>query len=570
MLTQFIFLDGNASATVVFEFMMSSAKMGYAFDFDCPQSIETLQNVPKTNFLNEHHSWLIWSSKNNFIDEFRVISLSLCLQSDVILASFDSDSSVTLTDAYMPSESAPINCTQLGHWSLERGLQGNLNEPKTRSRRNLFGQTVTAGIELLQSQGVEEMLLNPFFARNQDAESRRTFKLFTHVAELYNFNLKLRVFDSVGVPTGAGNGTYDGLIGSLQRKETDLGLAMLRRDLKDVNSLGYVRVPLGSMALKSGFVYLHHRRLPWYSLGNMYFSENIWAATGALLISYMLGFKFLAKFDRENLQEMSSLVFISAIMSQQGFPVETNWASSRLLALSSLVFGFFLYTYYNTAVLIQILSVQTHPVMTLDIFLSDDITVGAENTSQNYLIFSNSSVDPHIQKLQEVKMNSTETFVPITEGLKRVREANYAYVTDLRKLFGAAADTFSDYELYSLVAVELFPPASTPRSIGVQMDSPYEEFFSFGSSLLVERGILTRTDKLWDIAQPRCDRQIFLPVKLEEVLFAFVLLIAGMMCSLLLLAVEKGLLQLPSTAVSTSSITRRFGHGSVWSGYRQW
>lgn len=64
------------------------------------------------------------------------------------------------------------------------------------------------------------------------------------------FSLKLKVFDSVGVPTGAGNGTYDGLIGSLQRKETDLGLAMLRRDLKDVNSLGYVRVPLGSMALK--------------------------------------------------------------------------------------------------------------------------------------------------------------------------------------------------------------------------------------------------------------------------------------------------------------------------------
>lgn len=52
MLTQFVFLDGNASATVVSEFMMSSAKMGYAFDFDCPQSIETLQNVRLIPFFN--------------------------------------------------------------------------------------------------------------------------------------------------------------------------------------------------------------------------------------------------------------------------------------------------------------------------------------------------------------------------------------------------------------------------------------------------------------------------------------------------------------------------------------
>ncbi|KAE8749197.1 Ionotropic receptor 75c, partial [Frankliniella occidentalis] len=57
---------------------------------------------------------------------------------------------------------------------------------------------------------------------HMDTETRFGFALATHLAEMYNFTLRLLVTPSWGYPRG--NGTFDGMIGMLQRGEIDLGV----------------------------------------------------------------------------------------------------------------------------------------------------------------------------------------------------------------------------------------------------------------------------------------------------------------------------------------------------------
>ncbi|KAK3913409.1 Glutamate receptor, partial [Frankliniella fusca] len=180
---------------------------------------------------------LIWLARADVtveVDLHRALlglGLNLAVDSDVTLASERADGGVELRSPFKVGGSRGKNKYEIfAHFLLAASANNFLYIPKLP---NLLVLTTIFFLPLplqlhqiavgdAQDQESLRRALVDHANTHMDTETRFGFALATHLAEMYNFTLQLLVTPSWGYPQR--NGTFDGMIGMLQRSEIDLGV----------------------------------------------------------------------------------------------------------------------------------------------------------------------------------------------------------------------------------------------------------------------------------------------------------------------------------------------------------
>ncbi|XP_052121470.1 uncharacterized protein LOC127749046 [Frankliniella occidentalis] len=158
--------------------------------------------------------------------------LDLAVDSDFTLASELAGGEVELRSLFKAGDECPPRSLVVGRWRPDDGLRLSPRGREGRDRAatlrgDLCGAVLPAAVVLHQiavgdDQAALRRALVDHTNTHMDTETRFGFALATHLAEMYNFTLRLLVTPSWGYPRG--NGTFDGMIGMLQRGEIDLGV----------------------------------------------------------------------------------------------------------------------------------------------------------------------------------------------------------------------------------------------------------------------------------------------------------------------------------------------------------
>ncbi|XP_072158413.1 ionotropic receptor 75a isoform X2 [Bemisia tabaci] len=459
-----------------FQPLDTDTKLGFALDTDCEINERTLKNIPRTFFLSERYSWVLWSRRKDLGEEGRNLDLALSLMSDVTFAVLNS-SSAQLYDVYKVNgrEAGDLNITDAGYWTKEERIQWKLTQTRLQRRRSMHGLRISTVMLLTRFPTYEDdQFLNNYYKRELDAVPRRDYQFWLLMEELYNF--------------------------------TPVFIFLRPKDKHDIWDL------------------------------TESFTGQLWFATGVLLLCFIAVFHWSSCLHDDTQNERSSLLFIVAVMSQRGPPFNVLCLSGRVLTLSALIFGYLLFTYFSSAIIVKLLSPPKKIDYDLEFLVESDLSVGVENVSYYYFYFTRYPF-MILREIYKEKMKSKAAFIPMEEGLAKVRSDQYAFGGDMRILFAAAEKMFTDNEKCSLEAIDMIA-VNIPRSIAIPKNSPYDEMLSAGYLLFMERGITHRLDRIWSFGKPACLERDFVPVELHDILFAFVALAFGFVVALSSLLVE--------------------------------
>nr|XP_018908610.1 PREDICTED: glutamate receptor ionotropic, delta-2-like [Bemisia tabaci] len=518
-----------------FQQLETDTKLGFALDTDCEINERTLKNIPRTFFLSERYSWVLWSRRKDLGEEGRNLDLALSLMSDVTFAVLNS-SSAQLYDVYKVNgrEVGDLNITDAGYWTKEERIQWKLTQTRLQRRRSMHGLKISTVMLLTRFPTYEDdQFLNNYYKRELDAVPRRDYQFWLLMEELYNFTSSVVTTELFGSVV---NGTFDGLIGKVQSGEVDVGMSTVFQTIERMEAVSFVHVHIGYSNFRPVFIFLRPKdKHDIWDLTES-FTGQLWFATGVLLLCFIAVFHWSSCLHDDTQNERSSLLFIVAVMSQRGPPFNVLCLSGRVLTLSALIFGYLLFTYFSSAIIVKLLSPPKKIDYDLEFLVESDLSVGVENVSYYYFYFTRYPF-MILREIYKEKMKSKAAFIPMEEGLAKVRSDQYAFGGDMRILFAAAEKMFTDNEKCSLEAIDMIA-VNIPRSIAIPKNSPYDEMLSAGYLLFMERGITHRLDRIWSFGKPACLERDFVPVELHDILFAFVALAFGFVVALSSLLVE--------------------------------
>nr|XP_018904379.1 PREDICTED: uncharacterized protein LOC109035262 [Bemisia tabaci] len=513
---------------------------GFIVNFDCEQNQRLLQHIPANLFRSSTYKWLIWSLGDDLVDEIGRFGLNLTFESDVKLILANNGTSL-IHDVFKFDPSWPLNATIFGWWNEASGLVVRNDQPKSENRKNMHGLVISAGLALPELGTVsEEVYRNHHFLQSKDYYGRRDYDLWSLIAEMHNITSSIYVTDNYGNVKSPTVIQYDGFIGKLQRRELDVGFSVIR-NMERMRAVDYSRadvtLPPVQSINRAAFVFFEPVTLNrWRALYDS-FSTTTWIVVSSISIVSACFFSFGLNFERNFRPSVYKYVlFIVGAISQQGLEMEPNKSPGRIVALTFMMFSFLVYNYYNTALIISLLSPPPFRINSLRDLIDSDLELLSEDIPYNKAFFRSYNVSI-LNEAYDKKMKDKDAFVSLEDGLTKVRNGSSAFEADIRHLFLEMETTFTDSEKCKIRVLDLFP-FKVSRAFVVQKDSYYNEFISSGFLLLLERGLTGHVESVWDVQKPVCFAREYAAAELDELLFAFFILALGYVFSGLAFVIE--------------------------------
>nr|CAD7453655.1 unnamed protein product [Timema tahoe] len=277
--------------------------------------------------------------------------------------------------------------------------------------------------------------------RHVDTWTKINYPLVEYLAASMNFSLIVVYSNSYGWQT---NGSFDGLMGLLQRFEVDITASgiFMRLDRMEVSHFVAETFPV-----KTAIIF----RQPSLS------SHNI---------------------------------------ASKSFSLRTT---SFVFSLTTL----FLYTAYS-ANIVALLQTPYTSIRDLRDLVESPLAVGIQDVEYNH-VYLTESLDPVIMNLVKNKLSDkkgNQYFSP-EKGIERVQHGMFAFQVDKALAYKLISDTFTERDKCGLMEVELFPLPL--MSLATVRGSPYKEFIAQRVRWFREVGILDRIWKLWVSQRPVCE-----------------------------------------------------------------
>nr|CAD7261274.1 unnamed protein product [Timema shepardi] len=267
----------------------------------------------------------------------------------------------------------------------------------------------------------------------------------------------------------ATNGSFDGLMGLLQRFEVDITASgiFMRLDRMEVSHFVAETFPD---------------------------SHNIPAAI--VIQCY--------KHFRSTLQSFAvvllcDIVFTGHYITPKSFSLRTT---SFVFSLTTL----FLYTAYS-ANIVALLQTPYTSIRGLRDLVESPLAVGIQDVEYNH-VYLTESLDPVIMNLVNNKLSDKKVkqYYSPEKGIERVQHGMFAFQVDKALAYKLISDTFTERDKCGLMEVELFPLPL--MSLATVRGSPYKEFIAQRVRWFREVGILDRIWKLWVSQRPVCEDKL--------------------------------------------------------------
>ncbi|KAJ9586812.1 hypothetical protein L9F63_019598 [Diploptera punctata] len=365
----------------------------------------------------------------------------------------------------------------------------------------------------------------------------------SHVARMLNFSMKIIHSPYWGWPDE--NGSYDGVIGQIQRGEVDIGgggIFMQKGRLDVVDFASTTNIYNGK------FVFLQPQLPEVQEIFSLPFDTMVWytiiGTTAVITISLKMMHKLQATIQPNGIKEQpltwsDACLDSLGIICQEGANGSPTYTSMRIVFLMMLFLSVFLYTSYS-AIIVVLLQAPASPISTITDLMASPLKLCMQDLISNTR-YVNETIDPDIKRLYREKLYNQPPAVAFTSpeiGISRVQKGLVAFHGDMSSGFKIISDTFEEHEKCRLRYVQMI--STVMVTIPVTKGSQYEEHIRQKIIWLRESGLLDREDKVWVSQPPKCSKDDgqFVIIGLTEFFPVIQVFLYGVLFSIILLIIE--------------------------------
>ncbi|XP_046734040.1 ionotropic receptor 75a-like [Diprion similis] len=508
-----------------------SSRFGVFLDLNCGNEYSELilTESSKLRAFNNSYIWLLFGENlNDSVDLLRDETFSI--GTDLVIATpwlYE----YNLYDVYNPAKErgGKLNVTKLASWYNETGLNVTLTQGRYQRRANFHGlQLKVIAVTQYRPDDVSiEEYLQDHRTKALDSMTKFAFAILMHLGELFNFTMEVEetsFWDQV-----TENGTHLGMVGILQRSESDLGStpALLNKErallIKAIHPVWPWRTcfMFRSMASRVSDEFIRP------------FSTKSWIVTGLVVTIFIiiLGLTLKVELVKDRFNNWFEIGLVATgIMCQQGSLLNPTSISSRLVVLNLLYFSVLIYNYYSASVVSAQLNQPLEKMNdSMHQLAQSNLQIAAEPiTYTNYGLTSQNDWEVKEFYAKRWKPLSDRTrYVPLEEGFARVAKGGFAYHTDPNTGYPYIERLFTDQMICELTEVHLFRPQM--MSLSGRHNSPFTEMAKIGLLKLSSAGILNRQQKRWLARKPVCVRESFIiqSISILTTAPAFIILFVG-------------------------------------------
>ncbi|XP_044744950.1 glutamate receptor ionotropic, delta-1-like isoform X3 [Coccinella septempunctata] len=370
-------------------------------------------------------------------------------------------------------------------------------------------------------------------------------KLIFFCQDYYNFSMEnIQVTESWGYLLP--NNSFDGLVGQLERNQTDISLSCLffRSDRLEKIDFG-----TRTWIMKVAFIFRNPKVPASFTVFLKPLSSSIWLTTLIIFAISILLYKFINESENKIAKNGSIaswselLLFIFGTFCQQGTTLNSNFLCGRIVILFAFVLSLLIYQFYSASIVSILLMKPPTPIKTPEDLLNSQMECRSENILYNIDYFKR-AIDKISSDIFRHKLKGDEGFdyfLSPQEGLKLVSRGGYAFNVELATAYPIIDKTFQEDIICELKEVQLMR--------ALQMFSSFQKGSSFRKSIsvrlqrLAEVGILDREKKHWLPRKPVCLNKLNsskFTVGLRDLYPAFVMLSVGLVTTYIIYLIEKG------------------------------
>ncbi|XP_013137215.1 PREDICTED: glutamate receptor 1-like [Papilio polytes] len=541
---------------------IKKTKVGIVLDASCNGWINVFEN-----FLNSNNRRIHWVVKtNNLNSTTRILSqLQLRMDSNVLLINNNS-TGFNLYEVYNTGfkRNGIFVVRDVGFWNSSLFT-------REQSRYNLKGailNCVSVITEHLKNETYMHFLEASRHDRTDTLHKLKFYTVIRYLQEMYNFSVKVQRTNSWGYSY---NGSFDGLIGALQRQEAEFGCSPVLFKINRAEVVDYV-VP--TWQTKHTFLFRQPKYQASYcSVYTRPLDVAVWRCMFGVLLIAGFTLYLILKIQSANIflngRDISlSLIwlFICSAVCQQGMPVYKNAVSARIIMFVTFMFSMMIYQFYNANVLSSLLNEQYNYIRSLNDLLQSDLKAGVEDMlfNKDYFKRTTDRVTLDLYKAK-IATDNYYNFFDAEYGMALVKRGGFAFHVDTSAAYAVMRRTFSEREICEVGEVQLFPPQYV-GAVAVK-GSQYREYIAVGVSKLLETGLMNRIKLNWESRKPPCVKQRYskiMAVNIREFSMALLFLVCGFIVSLFILVLEiffKIIKRPPN--VGTTYLTKRMKVNSV-------
>uniref|UniRef100_A0A1B0FV11 Ionotropic glutamate receptor C-terminal domain-containing protein n=1 Tax=Lutzomyia longipalpis TaxID=7200 RepID=A0A1B0FV11_LUTLO len=450
--------------------VLLTSKNGVIVDLSCDFVPDLLDFSLQNYLFREIISWI-------FIGEDGTTNYELLIESFIPISSEvviftpifnDPTSSWNIFSIYKVTEKSEMNFTPILYTS-EDNVVSLTSLYETTKRKNLNGSKIRATIAFHYPHRLtkyDDLRMNYI-----DTATKTTYQFLMNLATDLNFTYDLTQTDSYGFLK---NGSFTGLMGHLERKEIEVGIAssFLRKD-----RLPIVEYISESFIIRSPLIF---RQPSLASVSNIYalpFGLSVWVSLIALIVILILAQILLIAMPimRNEASLLDSFSIVLSAVSQQGFSRDSFRFSWRILHFITFLSFYFLFSSYS-ANIVALLQSPSNALKTISDVTHSNLKVQVQNKEYNPVLYEEST-DPAVIELflKKIKPFGAKGYEDAEVGVKNILTGRFAYQIEAHTAYKIISNTYTESEKCGLKEIE---SVKIPRhSIPIVRNSSYRSIF---------------------------------------------------------------------------------------------
>ncbi|XP_016839636.1 glutamate receptor 2 isoform X1 [Nasonia vitripennis] len=517
----------------------------FTLDLDCPKIDDFIRKADREYMFAAPFKWLLTQRSNDTDDLVsRFAEVGAYPDSEVTVWQKETGQ---LLSIYRTNGNNDHLIEDRGSWMEEdrRMLVGDTNVT-SRRRKNLGGIGLKSCLVITDPNTIHH--LDDYHDKHIDTITKCNYPWVLILMNMLNATV---TFEPVGSWGYKGpNGSWDGMIGMLQRGEIDFGGTGCFLTPERMGAIQYISLPTPT---RNRFIF---RRPPLSSVSNLFklpFGNSVWFGSCALVIILITMLYPAMKHEWMQFNEVEKarepippnlsddLLVIVGAVSQQGSWYEPRSVSTRIIVLFGLLAALNLYAAY-TANIVALLQSTTGSIKTLQDLLDSPLMLAAHDNVYNRYYFK-SFKDPIRRTIFEERIeprtSKKTNWLTIEDGIEKLRGGYFAFHVELGPAYKLIQERYEEDEKCGFQEIDYLNVFYA--HLVVRRRSPYLELLRVGAMRLYETGMRTKDINRLYTRKPECggsSSRRFLSVGLAECYGAFSTLGYGLALALGVLIAE--------------------------------
>ncbi|XP_077288004.1 uncharacterized protein LOC143912588 [Arctopsyche grandis] len=507
-------------------FRVQSTMVGVIFDSCCYDTGSPF--FQKYTYFNSSYVWLVLDCSHFRRSLEYLKTMPLLITTDLILTDTLNDSkSIDLYDVYHTGfgRGGEFNSTYVGTWKdckeCNQKWKRYFSHTKISRRYDLKGLIIRV-VVLIDNQDPnldEDAYLMDLSNPYKDSLFKVNYQMVMILKTMYNFTIKFIRANNWSDKNSKGLYQSGNLLGILADKKADIMGAGLQvaSDRVEIADILYSTYPF-----RCGFIFRYQGDFGDVKSSFLSpFANAVWFSFVVIIVAVIIVIWCILLFENKYLTNINKTLwnFSDTILSiigaccQMGSEVTPVTSASRLVYFIFFFTCLVMYNFYTSSIVSSLLNYRTEQFRLMDLAESPLECGSLDIGYAHYLLFE--VPKNHTMNSFNVRKKTDNFYIPIEDGIRRVKHGGYAYHAEYNSLYYTIEKTFEAREICELHEIDTIE--TSKMAIFGMKHSQYSEMFKVGLNKATETGHLKKLHYLWIARKPVCQsNKIFTEVSLHQ------------------------------------------------------